>query len=63
MRNGKIGDLKRVAVRDALRATNCNWQAAGKLLGMSGRGVALLAMREKLVKPGRNLGQKRWVLA
>jgi len=67
MRNGKVnGTIKKVklvAVYDALRKTNCVWADAAKLLGMSARGVATFAQREGLVRCGRKLGEKRWVLA
>ena len=63
MLNGEIRDMKKRAVRLALEKTNCNWQKSGMLLGMSGRGVALLAKREKLVRRGRKPGEKPWVLA
>lgn len=62
MRNGEIREMKKRAVRLALETTNCNWQASGRLLGMSGRGVALFARREKLVRRGIKLGEKAWVL-
>lgn len=63
MRNGEMLAMKKRAVRLALSKTNCSWKSAAELLGMSANGVALFAKREKLVRPGRKLGEKAWVLA
>lgn len=63
MHNGEMREMKKRAVLLALTKTNCNWKKAAFLLGMSGAGVANFAKREKLVRPGRKLGEKAWVLA
>lgn len=63
MRNGEMLKAKREAVRKALVKTNCDFARAGQILGMSGNGVAYFAKREQLVRPGRKLGEKKWVMA
>ena len=63
MRNGEMREMKKRAIRLALSKTNCEWKKAAFLLGMSPNGVASFAKREKLVRPGRKLGEKAWVLA
>lgn len=63
MRNGKILDMKKEAIRKALTETNINWAESARLLGMSANGVSLFAKRHRLVRRGQKLGEKRWVLA
>lgn len=63
MRNGELLTAKIGLVRKALTKTNCNFEQAAGILGMTGRGVALFARRQNLVRRGTKPGQKEWVLA
>lgn len=63
MRNGEMLKVMTETARKALRETNCDFSQAGKILGMTGNGVAYFAKRHKIVRPGRKLGEKKWVLA
>lgn len=63
MRNGKMLEMQKRAVHLALTKTNVSWTESARLLGMSANGVSLFAKRHGLVRPGRKLGEKAWVLA